>query len=146
MSISKNDKDYKLGEHVIVAGLGIQIVFFGFFMLVTLIFHRRVSAKPTRPSLYLTTPWKSLLYVLYISSIIILVRSAYRITEYIMGSDGILMSKEYYLYLLDAAQMGVVATSYNWFHPSRVINRAEKLDRVDSQEVVGASYAMHSPA
>jgi hypothetical protein len=123
MAQAKSADDVKLGEHIIIGGLLIQIVFFGFFMIVALVFHRRISRNPTRESYMIVSPWKQLIYILYLSSGLIMVRSVFRVAEYIMGSDGILMSKEYYLYCLDAVPMLLVAFSYNYFHPGRVINR-----------------------
>ncbi|KAI1207476.1 RTA1 like protein [Annulohypoxylon truncatum] len=138
---AKTLDDVRRGENIIVAGLGIQILFFGFFIIVTLVFHRRISGKPTRNALTLTTPWRKLLIVLYVSSSLIMVRSIYRVTEYIMGSDGELQSKEIYLYLLDAVPMFIVVFSYNVFHPSRVVSRDTKDSRmsITSLDVLGES-------
>ncbi|KAI1371564.1 RTA1 like protein [Hypoxylon crocopeplum] len=135
---ARSDADVRQGEYIIVGGLGIQILFFGFFIIVTFVFHRRISGKPTRNALTLTTPWKKLLYVLYISSALIMVRSVYRVAEYVLGSDGELLSKEAYLYCLDALPMLIVALAYNWFHPSRVVSR-DALQRISvtSLEVLG---------
>ncbi|KAI1098456.1 RTA1 like protein [Jackrogersella minutella] len=135
---AKNETDVRRGEHVIVGGLGIQILFFSFFMIVTFVFHRRISTKPTRRALTLTTPWRKLIIVLYISSCLIMVRSVYRVAEYVLGSDGELQSKEIYLYCLDALPMLMVALAYNWFHPSRVVSRnSHKQLSTTSLEVLG---------
>ncbi|XXH01007.1 hypothetical protein Hte_007358 [Hypoxylon texense] len=135
---AKSEDDVSRGENIIVGGLGIQILFFGFFIIVTMVFHRRVVARPTRNALALDTPWKKLLYVLYISSGLIMIRSVYRVAEYLLGSDGELQSKEVYLYCLDALPMLIVSLAYNWFHPSQVVSR-EKLRHISvtSLEVLG---------
>ncbi|KAI1463487.1 RTA1 like protein [Daldinia caldariorum] len=126
------------GENIIIGGLCIQILFFGFFMVVTFIFDRRISKNPTRVSLALPTPWRKLVLILYLSSTLIMIRSMYRVIEYIMGSDGELMSKEAYLYCLDALPMVFVSFAYNWFHPSRVISRGKQGHiSVTSLEVLG---------
>jgi hypothetical protein len=57
---------------------------------------------------------------LYTSSILILIRSVFRVVEYIQGEDGYLLSKEVYLYALDAALMVVVMVLFNVFHPSQI--------------------------
>ncbi|KAI0378518.1 RTA1 like protein [Hypomontagnella monticulosa] len=135
---AKSEDDVRRGENIIVGGLGIQILFFGFFMVVTFVFHRRILKKPTRNSMVLETPWKMLLVVLYLSSTLIMIRSVYRIAEYVLGSDGVLLSQEVYLYVLDALPMLIVAVAYNWFHPSRVVSR-DALQRISvtSLEVLG---------
>ncbi|PKS06253.1 hypothetical protein jhhlp_006999 [Lomentospora prolificans] len=139
LATAKSREDSRRGEQIILGGLGIQILFFGFFIVVSFIFHLRIRRKPTRRSYALTTPWKGLLYVLYTSSILIMIRSVFRIIEYVMGSDGELLSKEVYLYIFDAVPMFVVCVIFNWFHPSRVISKDDKepIASVTSLEVLG---------
>lgn len=138
---AKSADDVKLGENIIIGGLFIQIIFFGFFMVVALVFHRRISNRPTRAALMIVSPWKQLIYALYLSSGLIMVRSVYRVAEYVTGSDGVLMSKEFYLYCLDALPMLLVAFSYNYFHPGSVINKNSQDKRlsVSSLEVLGGN-------
>ncbi|KAM6515788.1 hypothetical protein FALCPG4_013995 [Fusarium falciforme] len=141
MLATAKDKDaVKRGENIIVGGLGIQILFFGFFMVVTLVFHLRIRRQPTQKSLEITTPWKKLLYVLYATSFLILVRSVFRVAEYVMGKDSELQSKEFWIYIFDALLMALAAWLLNWFHPSRVINKAMDAKRVASSE----EYVMES--
>ncbi|KAM0354304.1 hypothetical protein ACHAPU_001348 [Fusarium lateritium] len=135
MLATAKDKDsVKRGENIIVGGLIIQILFFGFFMVVTLIFHLRINRNPTQKSQEITTSWRKLLYVLYAASMSILVRSVFRVAEYVMGKDSELQSKEFWIYVFDALLMSVVAVSLNIFHPSRVINNALDRKRIVSQE------------
>ncbi|KAH7370740.1 RTA1 like protein-domain-containing protein [Rhexocercosporidium sp. MPI-PUGE-AT-0058] len=124
---AKKQSDVDLGEHIITAGLGIQVLFFGLFVLVAAIFHWRLKAMPSLRSKQLSIPWESYLYILYIASGLILVRSVFRIIEYIMGSDGILLRHEYFLYVFDAALMFVAMVLFNVCHPSRIISK-ENLD------------------
>ncbi|KAI1643205.1 RTA1 like protein [Daldinia loculata] len=135
---AKSVDDVRRGEDIIIGGLCIQILFFGFFMIVTFVFHKRIAKNPTRNALALPTPWRKLILVLYLSSTLIMVRSVYRVAEYALGSDGELQSKEAYLYCLDALPMLIVSLAYNWFHPSRVINRdGHERMSVTSLEVLG---------
>ncbi|KAI9155565.1 Protein RTA1 [Paramyrothecium foliicola] len=120
---AKTRDEVRRGENIIIGGLGIQILFFGFFMVVTFSFHMRISKNPTPVSLTVTRPWRTLLAVLYLSSALIMVRSVFRVAEYVLGSDGELKSKEIYLYLLDATPMVLVALMYNIVHPGRTICR-----------------------
>ena len=140
LAVAKTKDDVKRGENIIVGGLGIQILFFGFFMVVTLVFHVRISSQPTQKSAEVTTPWKKLIYVLYASSFAILVRSVFRVAEYVMGKDSVLQSKEVYIYIFDALLMAITAVLFNWFHPSRVVNRFADAKRVASSE----GYLMES--
>ncbi|GME32591.1 related to protein RTA1 [Neofusicoccum parvum] len=82
----------KNGERVITIGLIVQLVFFGIFILVALNFHHRLGNHPNHTSK--TVPWKSSLIVLYIASMLIMVRSVFRVIEYVQGEDGALLRKE----------------------------------------------------
>lgn len=107
------------GENIIIGGLAVQIIFFGLFIITTIIFHRRINAGPTEKSMTLTVPWRRLLTVLYVTSLLILIRSLFRVVEYVMGHDGVLQSKEVYIYLFDILLMSAVAVTFNWFHLPR---------------------------
>lgn len=109
-------------------------------MVVTLVFHLRIRRQPTQKSLEITTPWKKLLYALYGTSFLILVRSVFRVAEYVMGKDSELQSKEFWIYIFDALLMALAAWLLNWFHPSRVINKA-----IDAKQITGSEeYVMES--
>ncbi|KAG4430715.1 hypothetical protein IFR05_013803 [Cadophora sp. M221] len=120
---AKKQSDVDLGEHIITGGLGIQVLFFGLFVIVSAIFHWRIKAMPSLRSKQLSIPWESYLYILYIASGLILVRSVFRIIEYVMGSDGILLKHEYFLYVFDATLMFIAMVLFNVCHPSRIINK-----------------------
>ncbi|KAF4985059.1 hypothetical protein FDECE_16859 [Fusarium decemcellulare] len=148
MLATAKDKDsVEKGENIIVGGLLIQILFFGFFMIVTLVFHARIHKNPTSRSATLQTPWKKLLWVLYSSSFFILVRSAFRVAEYVLGKEGELQSKEIYIYIFDATLMALVSLLFNWFHPSRVINaRALTKAVFDNDEYPLETQTFQSPS
>ncbi|KAH7210049.1 RTA1 like protein-domain-containing protein [Fusarium oxysporum] len=122
LASAKNKDSIKMGENMIVGGLLIQILFFGFFMVVTVVFHMRIRSRPTSRSLVLNTPWEKLIFILYASSLFILVRSVFRVAEYVLGKDGALQAEEYWIYIFDATLMSFVAILFNLFHPSQVIN------------------------
>ena len=147
MATAKSSDDSRMGENIILGGLGIQILFFGTFIIATLVFHSRIRSRPTQTALSLHTPWKKLIWVLYLSSVLILIRSIFRIIEYVMGSDGELLQKEFYLYIFDAVPMFVTAVAFNWFHPSRVITKEEKvsLTSVTSLEVIEGDGGGYRP-
>ncbi|KAH8664803.1 RTA1 like protein-domain-containing protein [Ilyonectria robusta] len=137
---AKTKSSQKLGENVIIGGLGVQIVFFGFFMVVTMVFHRRILNNPTTASLTITTPWKKFILVMYVASMFIMIRSVFRIAEYIGGSTGTLQSTEVYIYIFDATLMFIVVTLFNVFHPSRVMNHNERIKEYNNVEL--ESYSM----
>lgn len=110
----------KTGENVILGGLFVQIVFFGFFLFSAMLFQRRVTRDPTPASVDASIPWKKHLYALYSSSILILIRSIFRVVEYIQGWDGYLLSKEVYIYVFDGLLMFAMMVIFVIIHPSEV--------------------------
>ncbi|KAH8892743.1 RTA1-domain-containing protein [Thozetella sp. PMI_491] len=144
LATAKDNDAVKRGQNIILGGLGIQILFFGFFMVVTLVFHLRLQRRPTNRSRTLTTPWKMLLMVLYGSSAFIMLRSAFRVAEYVDSLGTELKSKEIYIYLLDALLMALTALMYNVFHPSRVIRRHVDMKGTSSFEVLDEGFLMES--
>ncbi|KAL2838118.1 RTA-like protein [Aspergillus pseudoustus] len=122
----------KIGEWVIVAGLCVQIVFFGAFVITSLIFHVKIIRSPTtaserfmskRGSLWPPRDWRGLLFACYSASVLILVRSVYRLVEFVQGNDGYVISHEVFLYVFDAAMMFSVMVVMNVFHPSFVLSK-----------------------
>ncbi|ELQ33630.1 hypothetical protein M0657_011464 [Pyricularia oryzae] len=128
LTTAKTENDVAKGQNIILGGLGIQILFFSFFVIATAAFHVRIYRSPTTQSLNTTTLWVPMLYVLYIASLLILIRSVFRIAEYSQGSRGLLMTHEYFLYLLDALPMFAVCALFNWMHPSKVIGRCSHVE------------------
>ncbi|KAJ9136813.1 Rta1 domain-containing protein [Pleurostoma richardsiae] len=120
---AKTQDKIDLGEKVILVGLLIQILFFGFFMVVTLVFHRRIARDPTPQSLFITAPWMRYIYILYTASVFIMIRSVFRVAEYAGGYSGTLQSTEVYIYIFDATLMFIVAALFIIVHPSQIISK-----------------------
>ncbi|KAF6831191.1 rta1 domain-containing protein [Colletotrichum plurivorum] len=112
------DGNQKMGQNLIVAGLVIQIVLFGIFWITSVIFHTRLAKYPTEASAAGTSPWKSGLWMLYIVSALIMVRSIFRLIEYVLGGDGYPLQNEWTLYVFDATLMFLVMVAYAWRFPS----------------------------
>ncbi|KFA52288.1 hypothetical protein S40293_00621 [Stachybotrys chartarum IBT 40293] len=107
-----------LGNTVILLGLGVQVAFFSGFMIVAGLFHLRITRRPTVKSRSTTSPWKKLIMVLYIVSVLIMVRSVFRMIEYAQGHNGALVRREIYVYVLDALLMLIVTVLFSVWHPS----------------------------
>ncbi|CRK19219.1 hypothetical protein BN1708_012563 [Verticillium longisporum] len=131
---------FKLGEKVIIGGLFVQIVFFGFFVCTSVLFQHRLTRSPTPVSIEGRLPWKRHLYVLYGTSAIILVRSIFRVVEYIQGNDGYLITHEVYLYIFDALLMAaVMAIFVVWYVgdlESKKKRKAANLDSLHSSDEI----------
>ncbi|KAJ5775377.1 uncharacterized protein N7511_000388 [Penicillium nucicola] len=125
LSGAKSSKNLKLGEDVIIVGLVVQILFFGFFVIVSVIFHTRMSGYPTTAALSTKVNWRVYLMVLYTASFLIMVRCIYRVAEYIQGQKGTLQSHEYFAYIFDTALVFLVMVIFAIFHPSQVVQRTK---------------------
>ncbi|KAH7385508.1 RTA1 like protein-domain-containing protein [Phaeosphaeria sp. MPI-PUGE-AT-0046c] len=141
------------GEKLIIAGLFTQLFFFAIFVIVGGIFHYRlVNDNPLQKRMKPRTngthrhisstssstpiagqqlmlnrlPWKRHLYNLYLTSGLIMVRSIFRVVEYLQGNAGYLLSHEVFLYVFDAVLMLAVMVLFNWSHPSEVTEAYNK--------------------
>ncbi|KAK1507509.1 RTA1 [Colletotrichum tamarilloi] len=126
---------YDIGEKIIIVGLLVQIVVFGFFIITTILFHHRISRKPTSVAIEGIVPWRRYLWVLYSTSLIILVRSVFRVIEYLQGNRGYLISHEIFLYIFDTVLMvAVMAIFLVWY----VEDLEQKVSRKD-RDTLGSS-------
>ncbi|KAF0327599.1 hypothetical protein K4K61_008112 [Colletotrichum sp. SAR11_59] len=123
-------KSMNTGKTIILLGLAVQLIFFGLFVVVAAVFHRRLLDRVPPAVLHEeansgwqrhTRGWRGVMSVLYVASGLIFVRSLFRLVEYVEGNDGVLLSTEVYLYIFDALLMlGVVAVSAV-FHPAKYV-------------------------
>lgn len=111
----------KLGKNVILVGLFLQILFFGFFLICGGIFHHRIIRSPTPASLQ--NSWVKYMYALYTAGILILIRSVFRVIEFLQGNDGSIMTHEVFLYVFDGVLMLGVMVLFNVIHPGSIIGR-----------------------
>lgn len=112
-----------LGEKIIIAGLFAQIVFFGFFIVVAITFQVRFTRHQGALSPRLAI-WKKHMYTLYAGSLLIMIRSIFRVVEYLMGNNGFLLRHEYLLYIFDATLMFLVMVLFLCVHPSQLRSSA----------------------
>jgi len=114
LSIAKTQATFNLGNWVILAGLVLQIAFFGGFVVVAGLFHARFLRQSRRSSDGTRTLRQ--LALLYLLSMLIAGRNIVRVTEYGMGQDGYLIGHEWTLYVFDAAPMtAVMALCFVWY-------------------------------
>ncbi|KAG7098299.1 hypothetical protein E1B28_000261 [Marasmius oreades] len=131
------------GQKIILAGLIVQIIGFGVFMVVTVVFHLRinktVASTFTRVSQYEPdsdrerpgpgvlslgprgVSWRTMLWALYAASAMIMVRSVFRVVEYAQGNDGYLLRSEVWLFVFDGVLMFITVALFHPYHPSKVL-------------------------
>ncbi|KAI5816859.1 RTA1 like protein-domain-containing protein [Pyronema omphalodes] len=115
----------KRGEKIVIGGLFVQVLFFAVFVVVAIVFNIRINWEPTVESSSVQrrgrNGWGTLLKTLYWASGAILVRSVFRVVEYVQGNGGYLMRNEVWLYVFDAVLMLGVIAVFCWVHPSAAV-------------------------
>ncbi|GAB1742825.1 hypothetical protein NU219Hw_g8533t2 [Hortaea werneckii] len=123
------------GTDIIIVGLFVQLLFFGFFIGVAGAWHYRMLCLPPSRAYFL--PWKKHVYTLFGTSMLIMVRSVFRVIEYLQGNNGYILSREAFLYVFDAMLMLAVMATLHFVHPSEVLSflkkRQEGRDTLDLQ-------------
>lgn len=125
-----------------MAGLFVQITVFGFFIVIMGIFHWRMTRCPSTKARETNVPWLRYVYILYVASGLILVRSVFRTAEYLEGRGGHLQTHEVYFYVLDTVFMFLVMAMFNVAHPSAVIDGKVKTNEskgLEAQESGGTT-------
>ncbi|CRL24887.1 RTA1 like protein [Penicillium camemberti] len=136
------------GSNITIGGLVVQLLFFGFFVIVTTVFHFRISRQPTSKSQsdrdqtcsdgWRQRNWFTILVGLYIASFLILVRSVFRLVEYKEGYNGYTMTHEVFMYIFDGLLMLIAMVVMNVCHPAEVIGNGKEGSR-DYSDVVQLS-------
>ncbi|KAF3395808.1 Protein RTA1 [Penicillium rolfsii] len=107
----------KLGSNIVVAGLVIQVLMFCFFIVTSVMFQLRINQCPTPESFDERLKWKIHLRVLYAISLLILIRSLFRVVEYVQGNDGYSLTHEWTLYVFDSTLMFAVMLIWGIWYP-----------------------------
>jgi hypothetical protein len=126
----------KTGEHIIVGGLVIQILFFAFFIVTATHFDWKLKKYPIPRACSPDIPWRRHLNVLYTTSCLIMIRSMFRLIEYIQGNNGYLLHHELYLYIFDSLLMFLTMVTFNVVHPQEIgqlLHRPTRYEMTDEQ-------------
>jgi hypothetical protein len=133
--LTANDKLKDAGTYIVISGLILQLILFGVFLAVAVNFHMRMSkdvAKKSNSSP--AVPWRQGLWMLYACSALIMIRSIFRVVEYVMGVDGYLLSNEWPLYVFDAALMWLCQLIFVIWFPHQF--KVRKYDANDDGHVL----------
>lgn len=115
-------KNADLGQKIILVGLFSQLIFFGFFLTIAIVFERRIMKSGMRYTIpiYGKHTWRALLLLLLAAAVVIIQRCVYRVVEFAQGQDGFLMSREAFMYLGDATPMFFVQAVFHFIHAGDV--------------------------
>ncbi|KAL9004846.1 MAG: hypothetical protein Q9188_002365 [Gyalolechia gomerana] len=136
MASSDQDK-VKLGQNVILGGLFLQIFIFACFVVVSIIFNKRLRKHPTRQSAAKGLEWQKMMVALYVVSALILVRNIFRVVEYIGGRDGPLLRVEWPTYVFDGLLMASTMVFWGFWYPTLI--------RPYGHQVEDAEVGVHLP-
>jgi RTA1 like protein len=125
-----------IAEAMVVGGLGIQLLSFCLFGLTALTFHRRLKRAPTTASDSGDQEWRVVMRMLYSVSALIIVRSIFRIVEYVLGSTGYPLTHEWTLYLFDTIPMLAVSVVFFLRYPTCLVQT--KHDGVALEEMTNS--------
>ncbi|SPO01737.1 related to RTM1 protein [Cephalotrichum gorgonifer] len=133
--------NFELGKTVILVGLMAQIAVFGFFIVVAVVFHRRLARKASPPADSLEgrgwrRGWERVLLGIYSASALVVIRSLFRFIEFAGPRDGPLMTHEVYLYVFDSLLMLGVLAVLAVFHPAEYVPNKGLVERLSSSEMM----------
>lgn len=114
--MAAKDFNPKTAQNIILGGLFVQIIMFGLFVVTAVVFHVRMRRWPSGASLG-GKGWVRVMGMLYVTSGLIMVRSVFRVVEYIMGKEGYLLRNEWTLYVFDAVLMFATMGVYGVWYP-----------------------------
>ncbi|KAK4864379.1 hypothetical protein LT330_009906 [Penicillium expansum] len=107
----------KMGSNIVVAGLVIQVIMFGLFIVTSIVFEVRMRRSPPVEAFDEGINWMRHLRTLYAVSALILVRSIFRVVEYAAGNDGYPLTHEWMLYVFDSVLMIISMLIWGIWHP-----------------------------
>ena len=148
---SSSDSAVTTGQNIVVAGLIVQLVLFGIFLAITILFHVRSAAlsSPTYASTshpQTSRPiWVAHLWTLYPISILIVTRALVRVVEFAQGHEGYIISHEWFLYVFDALMIWTAMAIMCFIFPGNVGVALRQVTSDASQEKVHGGFPVALP-
>lgn len=103
--------NHRLGSNIVIVGLVVQVLVFGFFIVTEVRFLIQAE-KISTVTHKISKHWKILNINLFIGSVLIMIRSIVRLVEYIQGFEGYIIKHEWFLYVFDAVPMFLTALCF----------------------------------
>jgi hypothetical protein len=139
---SLTEKQRQVGANLVTASLALQVALFGSFGLLAAQFHIRA-----RKINVLSKDIRIVLYVLYVSALIVTIRCIYRLVEYIQGWDSTIYKNEIFFWVFEAIIMFLNTALLNVYHPGKRLPRSNSvfLDRDGKTERSGPGWSDDRP-
>ncbi|KDQ20013.1 hypothetical protein BOTBODRAFT_384220 [Botryobasidium botryosum FD-172 SS1] len=138
LSSQDNINQVMLGRKILIAGLAIQVVAFGIFFFVALMFD--IKSRRALGREYLK-PLRPLFIAFYINAILITGRSIYRTIEFASISfngtqqNGYATTHEWLFYVFDSVPVLIATVAFNICHPARFLPAKKGLRMDGSYEL-----------
>ncbi|KAH0538387.1 hypothetical protein FGG08_005036 [Glutinoglossum americanum] len=132
----------RIGRDMIRASLILQVILFFCFVILAAQFHRQCHKAGV-----VTPKIRTIMVVLYVSSVLILVRSIYRTVEFFEGYTGYIYRTEPFFWVFEASLMFINSVVLNIWHPARYLPRSNKcyLSRDGVTERMGPGWVDKRP-
>ncbi|KAG7284813.1 hypothetical protein NEMBOFW57_009428 [Staphylotrichum longicolle] len=114
----------RLSKIVVLAGLVVQLLALGIFLVACGRLHARLRRDPAASRAMLMDPginWLWYFVVMEVAAAMLVVRSVVRGAEYLEGMDGVVAGHEVFVYVFDAVPMLLVMLGFLVLHPSRLV-------------------------
>ncbi|CAF0880546.1 unnamed protein product [Didymodactylos carnosus] len=142
-----------LGTHIMVGGIVFQMASMALYVLFGLEFAWRATKKrPFKKRIATDTPafdraplslgkYKGLIFAMFLSTLMIFIRSIYRTIELLQGWTGYVITHEPFFDCLDGVPMIIAIAIFTFFHPMRYFTKADTISGAVPKEdiTVGGS-------
>ena len=142
LALYNKPEQVKIGLALIRASIVLQVVLFIGFVAIQATFHLRcIRAKVLSPNI------RCMLYVLYASNALILVRNIYRVVDVFLGNTGYTETHEAFMYCFDALPMLFNSFLLNIIYPPALLPLSNKtyLSQDGHTERVGPGWQDQRP-
>ncbi|KAL8690869.1 MAG: hypothetical protein Q9218_003783 [Villophora microphyllina] len=125
--------DIKAGKAMLRASILLQVISFFLFIVLEYVFHRRciktgiLAQKTTEEANRNAKKLRRILYLMYISSVIISSRHIFRVVDVWQGYTGYLELHEWPIYVFDGAFMFANTVMLNIWHPMKYLPNDNKV-------------------
>ncbi|KAJ3129578.1 hypothetical protein HK100_008529 [Physocladia obscura] len=107
--------NYTMGTNILIGGLVIQVISYASFLATALIVFNRGKHLNNEEG------WRKMFYALFTGAILVMIRSVFRVVEFVMGYNGPIATNENYMYVFDFALVAGAMLLFNIFHPGYLL-------------------------
>lgn len=128
-----------LGQKIMLVGLFVQLLFFGFFLVIAVVFFRRLKNSPAGRMVprYGRHEWSALLKMMLCAAVVVIARCVFRVVEFAQGHSGYLASREVFVYVCDTLPMLLVQVMFHFVRADEVFGSRSMRMGKGEESVIG---------